>query len=580
MASTRPPHTRRVLLVSALGALALASGAWWWGASAGGEAEGADVVAVVDGVEITANELADAYGKHLLRLGADRDDPAARDVILQSLVNRRLLIQAALDDGLAETEAYQAALALAETRALVDLYAGQQMGDSLQVTEDDLRRQFIQSNTVYAARHLFARDRAAAERLRARLMAGETFEALAREVFADSTLAASGGSVGEFRHDEMDPAFENAAFELPIGEVSQPVRTALGYSVIRVDSRATTPLLTETAFSTKRHQLTRYVRKRKLTEARFALSRRVLDDLAPRFEEPALDALVAMAAGRGPALDDEGLAAWRQTPLLRFTSEGLGSAWSVGTVETLAASMTDRQRAAVQDEASLREFIEGLLVREEMAARGRAAGLERAPGFRLAVAEQVDEWAFAEAKRQLRVEEVPADTLRATYDAHRDAYQMPARVQAREILVATRREADALRAQLAAGADFGALARQHSIRLGAARTDGFIGPVSRAQLGRLADPVFDAAPGEIVGPVEVAGRYALVERGADAAPRPKTFEEARDEIAAVLDVEVAQRRLLATLADLRARYSVRILPDAVARVLVFPDAAPARTPLS
>lgn len=537
-----------------------------------------EVVATVAGAPITAGEFAETYAQVVLRAGLDADPAAAADAVLRSLVNRRLLIAAALDDGLAETDDYRAARDLAETKALVDLYTAREMADDLAVTEADLRETFVQMNTTYAARHLYARDREAAERLHARLAAGESFEALARETFADSVLAATGGFVGEFGHDEMDPAFEAAAFRLPVGEVSEPVRTATGYSVIRVDARATNPLLTEAEFDRKRDDLARYVRKRKRTEARFVLSREVRDALAPQFEDAAFARLVAFATGRAPGLDAEALADWRRTPLVRFTSNRLDGVWTVGYVEDRAASMTERQRAAVQDAASLREFVEGLLVREELTARARAAGLDRDRRLERSVAEQMDEWAFEEAKRRLRlVDDLPEDSLRAHFAAHADLYVMPERVRAREILIATRPEADALLAEIRAGADLGALARTRSLRPGAAAVDGDLGEVTRAQLGRLGDPVFAAAPGEVVGPVEVQGRYVLVERGETLPPRPMTFAEARPQVRAALDIPFAQRRLEAALAAFRDRYPVEVDREALDRLVASlrPTAAPA-----
>ncbi|MEM6289388.1 MAG: peptidylprolyl isomerase, partial [Bacteroidota bacterium] len=457
------------------------------------------VVATVGQGTITAGEFAETFARVVLQAGLDGDPQAAREAVLTSLVNRQLLVESALAEGIEGTEAYRAARDLAETKALVDAVLAREKAGALAVTEADLREQFVQAHTTYEARHLYARDRAAAERLRARLEAGETFEALARETFADPLLSQNGGFLGTFGHDEMDPAFEAAAFRLPVGEVSEPVRTATGYSVLRVEARATSPLLTEAEFARKRDDLERYVRKRKRTEARFDLSREVRDALAPQVDAEAFDRLVAFATGRAPALDAEALAQWRRTPLVRFTSDHLGEAWTVGEVEDRAAAMTERQRAAVQDAASLQEFIEGLLVREELAARARAAGLDRQAWVAESVDEQMEDWVFEEAKRRLRlVDDVPEDTLRAHFASHAELYGMPERVRAREILVATRPEADALLAQLRAGADFGDLARRHSLRPGAAQADGSLGPVSRDQLGRLGDAVFAAAPGDVV----------------------------------------------------------------------------------
>jgi len=557
--------TRRVglilLLAAVLGAGAVAVGCGVEAASPSGSA----VVARVGEGRVTLDEVSEAYADLVVRGGLDAS-PEALDAVVQSLVNRRLLIEGAYADGIDQTDDYRAARALAETKALVDRYTAHALRDELRVTEADEREAFVMMNTTYDARHLYARDRATAERLRQRLRAGETFEALAAETFADSALAASGGRLGAFGHDEMDPAFEAAAFRLPIGEVSEPVRTATGWSVIRVDARASNPLLTEDDFARKRHQIRRYVAKRKRTEGRFRLSREVRDDLDPRFTE-AFDRLVAFATGVAPNLGGEALAEWRRQPLVRFDSDVLGGVWTVADVEDRAASMTERQRAAVQDAASLREFVEGLIVREELAARAEAEGLG-GDGVRESVQRQMDEWVFAEAKRRLRLDvTIPEDSLRAHFAAHPDAYVVPERVRAREILVATRAEADALRRRLAGGADFADLARGHSLRPGAATADGDLGPVTRAQLGRLGDAVFDAAPGALVGPVEVAGRYALVERGETLPPRPMTFAEARPLVREALDVPFAQRRLAAAVAGLRDRFPVRVDRDALAPLL-------------
>lgn len=555
-------------------AAALAVGALAWSGcaeDAAPVAEEAVVATVGDGV-ITADAFADAYAQTILRAGTD--GPDAAEAVLNTLIHRQLLIEAALDDGLTDSPEFAAARDLAETKALVDLYTAREMADELQVTEADLREAFVQMNTTYEARHLYARDRETAEALRQRIEAGESFEALARETFADSALAASGGSVGAFGYDEMDPAFERAAFELPIGEVSEPVRTATGYSVLRVDARSTRPLLTEAEFDRRRDNLRRYVGKRKRTEVRFALSRATLDDLDPQFESAAFDRLVAFATGREAPLDAEALADWRRQPLVRFSSDALSGTdgtrgvWTVADVEDRAASMTERQRAAVQDAGSLREFIEGLLVRDELAARARATDLTESPLFARIVRDQTEEWVFQEAKRRLRTSvEVPADSARAHFEARRDAYVWPERVAAQEILVASRATADDLLRQLREGADFGALAREHSLRLGAATASGDLGLVTRAQVGRLADDLFAAAPGEIVGPVEVEGRYALLLRGERVGPTPMAFAEARPQIEAELDQTFAQVRLADTVAALRDRYPIEIHPDVMERVL-------------
>jgi peptidyl-prolyl cis-trans isomerase D len=75
---------------------------------------------------------------------------------------------------------------------------------------------------------------ARAEALRAQLGEGADFAALAGSESDDPGSAESGGDLGFFGRGVMDPAFESAAFELAVDEISTPVRSAFGYHLIQV----------------------------------------------------------------------------------------------------------------------------------------------------------------------------------------------------------------------------------------------------------------------------------------------------------------------------------------------------------
>jgi peptidyl-prolyl cis-trans isomerase D len=70
--------------------------------------------------------------------------------------------------------------------------------------------------------------------LKARIDAGEDFGAVARDASDDPVSAAQGGDLGEVARGMMDPAFEQAAFSLAEGVVSEPVRSRFGYHLIEV----------------------------------------------------------------------------------------------------------------------------------------------------------------------------------------------------------------------------------------------------------------------------------------------------------------------------------------------------------
>jgi len=77
--------------------------------------------------------------------------------------------------------------------------------------------------------------------LRAKIVAGADFAEIAKTESADTSNAANGGDLGWFPHGRMAPAFDQAAFSLPVGEVSEPVKTQYGYHLIKVEERKVKP---------------------------------------------------------------------------------------------------------------------------------------------------------------------------------------------------------------------------------------------------------------------------------------------------------------------------------------------------
>jgi peptidyl-prolyl cis-trans isomerase SurA len=76
--------------------------------------------------------------------------------------------------------------------------------------------------------------RARIDALRDRLMQGEAFETLASEVNPDASRN-TGGRLGSFRVNELDPDYTRAALALEPGTVSEPVLTQFGWHLIRLD---------------------------------------------------------------------------------------------------------------------------------------------------------------------------------------------------------------------------------------------------------------------------------------------------------------------------------------------------------
>lgn len=92
------------------------------------------------------------------------------------------------------------------------------------------------------ARHILVATEEEAKEIIELLNNGEDFGDLAAKRSLDTTSGANGGDLGWFGKGQMVAAFEEAVFNLEVGEISEPVQSDFGWHVIQVIDRATLPL--------------------------------------------------------------------------------------------------------------------------------------------------------------------------------------------------------------------------------------------------------------------------------------------------------------------------------------------------
>ncbi|MFP3122196.1 peptidylprolyl isomerase PrsA [Ectobacillus funiculus] len=99
------------------------------------------------------------------------------------------------------------------------------------ITEKELKAQY---KPEIRASHILVKDEDTAKKVEAELAAGKSFEDLAKQYSEDTASKENGGDLDYFGPGKMEAAFEEAAYKLKKGEISQPVKTSYGYHIIKV----------------------------------------------------------------------------------------------------------------------------------------------------------------------------------------------------------------------------------------------------------------------------------------------------------------------------------------------------------
>ncbi len=86
------------------------------------------------------------------------------------------------------------------------------------------------------ASHILVGSEGEAVAISKKLATGSKFEELARQ-YSKCPSREKGGDLGFFGHGMMVKEFEDAAFSMPVGQVSKPVKTQFGFHLIKVTGK-------------------------------------------------------------------------------------------------------------------------------------------------------------------------------------------------------------------------------------------------------------------------------------------------------------------------------------------------------
>jgi hypothetical protein len=220
------------------------------------------VVLTIGTEKITAGQFRELWAALMLSVPeASRAQVSGpgRKRIIDNFIKVKVMEQEAKRRGLDRTASYEAQMAVHRSQTLAGaLY--ESLSTSVPLTNEVLRRYYDQhKNEFNTARafHILIRFKgspapirpghkditeqealAKANEIRKKLLAGADFAQLARTESDDAGSGVSyGGDLGTIQRGRMSPAFDEAIFTRPLGQVGPPVKTEFGYHVVKCTQR-------------------------------------------------------------------------------------------------------------------------------------------------------------------------------------------------------------------------------------------------------------------------------------------------------------------------------------------------------
>jgi parvulin-like peptidyl-prolyl isomerase len=215
------------------------------------------VVVAVGDVTITAaqfDQIIDALPEQYRSVARG----SGRKQFADNIVRIAVLAQEGKRRKLDESSVYRTQSMFEDANILANM-TYEEIGKNAKLDEADVRKYFEAHKAEFEqvrARHILIRVQgspapvrpgqkdlteaealAKAQDLRKRILAGEDFAQLARQESDDTGSGANGGDLGSFRHGQMVPTFEQAAFAMQPGDLSEPVKSPFGYHLIKVEGK-------------------------------------------------------------------------------------------------------------------------------------------------------------------------------------------------------------------------------------------------------------------------------------------------------------------------------------------------------
>lgn len=522
-----------------------------------------DVIASVGKHKISTNDFLTRYEEYLASSGV-KDNILVRRSILNNMINELLLFYYDDNKKIFDDSEYKREINWADKQTILAFLKDQEVYGKITASDEELRNAFARSNERIAARHLFAETEEEANSLYQLLQAGTDFNELAKQVFTDTTLSKNGGYLGNFSWGDMDPAFEDAAYSLNVGEISKPVRTQHGYSIIKLEDRFPNPLLTEDEFLRKKDHMQSVVRIRKKRASEIEFLNKVFNPDKIWMDEKILGNIYNNLSYSLKSLDEMGKKVYSSGPFVKYGKK----VYTQKEIEKRIEEIPVFHKAKINSLESLTAVVKGVIIQDVLFDIAVEKGYDKNEYVEHAIGKYHNNIFLRYKRKEVSGSKSFPENEVLEYYKNNTAYFMePPQVNLQEIIVKEKSLADSLHKEIINGADFGTLAEKNSLRDWSAKNKGVIGLSDINKFGFLKDTLASSDMNQIIGPFQIEGYYGIFKLLERAESKVKSFGSVKNEAERLLKKERSKQILREYLEALLSKVKIfvddKILSSAV-----------------
>jgi len=542
-----------------------------------------DTVAKVGGKSISAEEFKQQLSRRYSQRTSYADvDSLGKVNILNNMILQELKASAARSAGLDKDEAFVSELKMQKSRILGNRYFERVIVDKM-FPEEELRAEFDKSKEEVKASHVLiaykgaqrssaTRTKDEAQKLASdiskRSQKGEDIGKLAEKYSDDGSAKQNRGDLGYFTWGRMVGAFQEVAFAMEIGSVSDPVETPFGFHVIKVLDHRESP-----NFKAENYEKEKINIKRKLyftkKDTGMAMWNRHSESVREKYgysaDQESIAKVVEVAKTNTVKLDMDTfseedknlvLAKWSGGKLaLKDVFAFYGKRFNalaprLGTLETFEKEV---ENAALQDLIILDAQKTGIA--DEIDVAVQITDMENSKLATLIEKQEVTDKADPTEEEML-----------AHYQEHSAEYVNPEELELWEIYVTKEGLAKSIAKKARSGQNFEKLAKKYSEDKYYKNKSGYLGYKQLKRRGEVSKKAFELGPNKVGGPITYRSGWAIFKTGKLKEKTIRSFEDSQTQIKNKLRTTKMKELRTSWEATMRKKYSVKINTDLVEKI--------------